>query len=105
MISHLNDHGATDKIAAIDVSPEICDRFFSVIADAGFKVLGSLRSPLNVAGVVRLVIKGSALPDECAKAMHLVIFTMEVEGYGAQRITRIREISLLDALSRQDLVA
>lgn len=95
MISHLNNHEWTDRTALVDVVLEVVPNFFQFIADAGFKVVGSERSRPGHAGTVRIRIAGSALPAECACEDHLVEFILEVETYGSQKITRIRELRLV----------
>ncbi len=96
MISHLNNSGWTNRTAIVDVTVEVLPNVLQLLADAGFRVIGSERSRQEYEGVIRLRIAGSALPTECGEAEHLVNLICEVESYGSQRITRIREVQLLE---------
>lgn len=103
MISIENNIGWTNRTALVDVVVEIVPNLLQLLADAGFRIVGSERSRPEYEGTIRIRIAGSALPAECGEAEHLVNLTFEVETYGSQRITRIREVQLVGGPMRRGL--
>jgi hypothetical protein len=83
--------------AAVDIAGELVGCAAQVISDAGFRIVGSLPSPVWPAETVRLVIEGSGLPEECNEdELRHIRLQMIVEHYGSQRVTKVSGIELLE---------
>ncbi len=96
MISRENNHPFSDRRAQLDIVVEIFPACLQLLLDAGFKILGSAPSPLELEGVIRLRIQGSGLPQQCGQGEPLIVLTIVQVVYGSQKICRIADITVLD---------
>jgi len=92
-ITYMQNSHLKDRRAVIEIEPKIAARALPVLMDAGFRIVGSASSRGLPNDIVRLVIAGDALPEECAgDGLLLVTMVFEVEAYGEQRITRVKHV-------------
>ena len=97
MIIYMQNSHLRDRRAAIDIAPEVLRECIPVLLDAGFKIIGSATTRGLPVDVVRLVIEGDALPEACdgRDGLLLVSFTLQQENYGRQRITRLKDVTVV----------
>jgi len=94
MITRLDNSGLKKRRALVDVDGKLLAEFARVMGDAGFLIVSSAPPPIQPDGVVRLVIEGDALPEECDQGPVLVKPVLVQEVYGDQRMVKVERISV-----------
>lgn len=82
--------------ALVDVDAELLPELARTLMDSGLKIVGSC-APESWLEIVRLIIEGNCLPEECEKGWKVVRPTFVQEQYGSQKLIRLHEITVLGA--------